>query len=708
MSDITLTSSMRANLSSLRMISGQMGKTQERLSTGLKVNSAIDNASSYYQARSLTNRAADLAALLDNMGQGIQTINAAIEGLESGTAFLEQMSSIAAQAVAQPAGGSASGDVSGGDDDSGTVTKPIEDFINEGYQVINAGATADEIEALIADGAKLVLDGDVILDRGLNITNKDVIINGNGHKITFTGDNAAAITVDGATASADISNVKIEATGENVVGIKATNGGAVTFDSKNNIAVSGTGAQKVWYRDEKLYDGKGNTKAIIDQIGAAGLAATAANQFYAPGIAQNDADFGQGNWYLPSIGELMDLYGTDTQAMTGSYGTSGATGENKALVNAALAKLGGDAAQLSNGYYWSSSENNDNFSWGLDMISGARGTNAKNIGSSFRIFQHLENCFYPFNSSEAASGSEGTGGMSAPQIGDVMYSDKTWGSADDYAAAKAAGKIAVGIVCDVNEGDGSVKIVNLKDLKFSSASSQNNFNPDNPYTGSTSYCYWSANYTDITGIDNYNGTALLPAMKSSGKITFTNETASGGTGSGTGTDDSTIADSSAGIDRTYQEQFNTALNEYDKLIADTSYQGINLLKGGKLSVTFNETRSHRFTVQGQDMTAAALGLNTADWATIADAAKSLDNIVKALDTIRGFQAELGNNYQIIQTRQNFTGALVDVLETGSDNLTLADMNEESANYLALQTRQHLAINSLSLAAQSAQSILSLF
>ncbi|MBR1949009.1 MAG: flagellin, partial [Alphaproteobacteria bacterium] len=76
--------------------------------------------------------------------------------------------------------------------------------------------------------------------------------------------------------------------------------------------------------------------------------------------------------------------------------------------------------------------------------------------------------------------------------------------------------------------------------------------------------------------------------------------------------------------------------------------------------------------------------------------------------IRSFSAELGNNYAIIQTRQNFTDALTDVLETGADNLVLADMNEASAEYLMLQTRQQLAINSLSLASQSAQSILSLF
>ena len=92
---ITLTASMRSNLSSLKVIQSQMDKTQERLSTGKKVNSAIDNASSYYQARSLTNRAADLDSLLDSMGQGIQTIQAANEGIEAVTSFVEQMKSIA-------------------------------------------------------------------------------------------------------------------------------------------------------------------------------------------------------------------------------------------------------------------------------------------------------------------------------------------------------------------------------------------------------------------------------------------------------------------------------------------------------------------------------------------------------------------------------------------------------------------------------------
>ena len=88
MSTITLTASMRSNLSSLKSIQKQMDTTQERLSTGKKVNSAIDNASSYYQSRALTNRASDLDSLLDSMGQGIQTIQAANEGIEALTSYV--------------------------------------------------------------------------------------------------------------------------------------------------------------------------------------------------------------------------------------------------------------------------------------------------------------------------------------------------------------------------------------------------------------------------------------------------------------------------------------------------------------------------------------------------------------------------------------------------------------------------------------------
>jgi len=87
---------------------------------------------------------------------------------------------------------------------------------------------------------------------------------------------------------------------------------------------------------------------------------------------------------------------------------------------------------------------------------------------------------------------------------------------------------------------------------------------------------------------------------------------------------------------------------------------------------------------------------------------SIEKATMAIEKLRGYASAFGNNYSIVQTRESFTTNLINVLEEGADKLTLADMNEESANMLALQTRQQLAINSLSLASQAAQSVLKLF
>ena len=87
---------------------------------------------------------------------------------------------------------------------------------------------------------------------------------------------------------------------------------------------------------------------------------------------------------------------------------------------------------------------------------------------------------------------------------------------------------------------------------------------------------------------------------------------------------------------------------------------------------------------------------------------SISGVEKAISTLRSMASTFGNNYSIVENRQEFTENLINVLTEGADKLTLADMNEESANMLALQTRQQLAINSLSLASQASQSVLKLF
>ena len=158
-------------------------------------------------------------------------------------------------------------------------------------------------------------------------------------------------------------------------------------------------------------------------------------------------------------------------------------------------------------------------------------------------------------------------------------------------------------------------------------------------------------------------------------------------------------------------QYNEILEQINQLANDSSYKGVNLLRKDDLRVIFNEDRSSYIDVKGTDASSAGLGLTAvdkADWSTNGGVDDTITAIEDAINTLRDMASEFGNNYSIVQTRQDFTENLINVLEEGSDNLILADMNEESANMLALQTRQQLGINSLSLASQAAQSVLQLF
>lgn len=164
---------------------------------------------------------------------------------------------------------------------------------------------------------------------------------------------------------------------------------------------------------------------------------------------------------------------------------------------------------------------------------------------------------------------------------------------------------------------------------------------------------------------------------------------------------------------TSMKQYNEILDQIDQLAKDSGYKGVNLLQDNDLKVVFNEDRSSYLTINGTFADTSDEGLKISraeDWTNPDNEAidASISELENAITSLRNMASEFGNNYLIVENRENFTESLINVLEEGSDKLTLADMNEESANMLALQTRQQLAINSLSLASQAAQSVLSLF
>src|SRR5690606_20609697 len=151
----------------------------------------------------------------------------------------------------------------------------------------------------------------------------------------------------------------------------------------------------------------------------------------------------------------------------------------------------------------------------------------------------------------------------------------------------------------------------------------------------------------------------------------------------------------------------------DKLSDDASFNGVNLLRGDLLTITFNETGTSSIDVQTKD----SMALNSAKLEIFDLEPKELDldsgidellgTLKNALAHVRTQSSNFGQNLSLVENRQNFTKQMINTLQTGAANLTLADMNEEAANLLALQTRQQLSSNSLSLASQADQSVLQL-
>jgi len=173
------------------------------------------------------------------------------------------------------------------------------------------------------------------------------------------------------------------------------------------------------------------------------------------------------------------------------------------------------------------------------------------------------------------------------------------------------------------------------------------------------------------------------------------------------------------VDRAnYAKTFDEIRGQIDKLSQDSGYRGTNFLGKDKETLTVEfapKTGDSTLTIQGFNATSAGLTINAAGTNWEADGSTgtkaittSAGELEKALDALRSESSKLSANLSVVTTRQDFTDTMINTLTIGADNLTLADMNEEGANMLMLQTRQNLGISSLSMASQAAQAVLRLF
>jgi flagellin len=162
-------------------------------------------------------------------------------------------------------------------------------------------------------------------------------------------------------------------------------------------------------------------------------------------------------------------------------------------------------------------------------------------------------------------------------------------------------------------------------------------------------------------------------------------------------------------------QYDTIRSQIDNVSSDSGYRGLNLLsKVNTLTVTFNENASSTLNVIGFLANSTGLSLTSAggagksNWQSNSSITADAAKMDTAISTLRTNTQTLAANLNIITTRQGFTDNMINTLQTGADNLTLADMNQEGANMLMLQTRQSLGTTSLSMSSQAAQSVLKLF
>ena len=684
MNQISLTAPMRSNLLSLQNIARQQDIVQNRLATGLKVSSAIDNPSAYYTAASLSNRAADLTALLDAMSQGVQTIKTASEAIDSATKFLEQAKATANQALetSQPIAAR----VSNEEELLAAVASGQQGFI-----VLENDITLTETLEL-KDGQKLV--GDNYFQEGLNLPNRklkfslgdefrDAVSLGNNSTFSnldisvntrSNGEGRFAVNAAGKY-NLNISNLNIYM--EKNDGISAAvnlSSGChdVTFSgtiTTNINSASSTFGLRINNGKNIIIDGKLNCKSD-DSAANYALFASSGSEIIcqAESVINTTGNIQLSNSSLDFYGQLsgrhirltadsilnvmdnaeINLKNNTSSGIAFDLG-SGTLNIYKAIVNlqtgpgnqAALSKGSSNDAGLSvlNLHSGSILNINTQASYAIwlrgnsaenGMTINAMNGSKLNINSPTGIQRSLYNTFNFYSGAEIAVSQNnnflGYWEITTDwQLSDTMTSDLT---------------SKEGLFCERKNDSEAPPVINLPDLA-----------PD----------------------------------------TFTPQTFTAGT-----------------VSLIKCEDFSTILDQYDSLIKDASYKGINLLDGQNLKVNFNEDRSSMIEVPGYDVNTENLGLVTKEWNSQEDIEKSISELEGAISSLRSFASAFGNYYSIVTTRQDFTENLINVLEEGADKLTLADINEESANMLALQTSQQLAINSLSLASQAAQSVLKLF
>jgi flagellin-like hook-associated protein FlgL len=614
--DVNLSKAVRSNLLSLQSTAASMAKTQERLATGLKVNSALDNPTNFFTAASLNSRAGDMSNLLDSMSNGIKTIEAADNGLSSITRTVESMQSTLRQA------------------------RQDKSFKTQSF-AIDAGAT------------------------GL---------------LEFTGG----------------------AVGSSAVGVSLGSGSAVpsTFAASADYQSPGTSGSVSF----AFVAAPGNTwSASDDQIIGLNIDSDAMpvgvilDQSHVLAAGNNDTSIDDGYEYAEALNAAISDAGLSSRV------TAAFDGTNVSITSS----LVGTASHV------------DIDGINTDYDGGGTIT----FGTSFGV-------------SAAATSTDGTGGAdkqitisNGTETASITLTSADAGSITDARSYIQSQLTAQGVTGITVGGTGNrIDLEGAADgsntITVGGADAATVFGTSGTQTaGATAGTY---SVDQLVQSINTN-TALKDKVRASndnGKLRIENLSTEALEIEGIGSDgeiDGTSGTTDIGgneVRKNLVKQFNELRDQLDKLADDASFNGINLLRGDKLKLTFNESGTSTIDIQAKDadgdptsVNNTTLGITSAvdaDFDSDASLDARLGKLGDALGKLRSQASAFGSNLSIVENRNDFTKSMINTLETGAANLTLADTNQEAANLLALQTRQQLSSTALSMASQADQAVLRLF
>jgi flagellin-like hook-associated protein FlgL len=587
-SNITLSAGVRQNLLALQNTASLLSVTQNRLATGKKVNSALDNPTNFFTSSALSARSSDLSSLLDSMSNGINTLKAADNGITAITTTVQTLKATVTQARQDASFKSTSYTV----DATAIGTATLKNLTISGGEVgttpvdiaLNAAATAT---TLTGTGANF----------GTDFTGGVITVN--GANVTIRGDSAAvAASVTGAGGS-DLSVADPD--------LSALDGETITIDDgTNTVTYTFTNAAS-GQKADLLTDLNANGFTVTAT--AAGLdisRADGVNFTVTTSDSAVDAVVGVANNTTTTNG--VEAFDATAATVEADFDTAGITGLTASVV-------GGQVV--------------------LSLASGADVT----IAGDDTLLTAIG---FASGNRTSTNGVEG-GVQTVDQLVTTIN-----------AHASLTGKVKAS-----NDG-GKLNIQNLSTL-------------------------------DLTVV----GAAST--------------TINGGTGSG-----NTVTVGGNTVRANLITQFNDLRTQLDKIADDSSFNGVNLLRGDTLKIVFNENNTSSISIVAQNANGINSSVLGVDVATATEFASNtaldtrLDELGAALTQLRSQASAFGSNLSIVQNRQEFTKSMITTLQVGADALVLADSNEEAANLLALQTRQQLSTTALSLASQADQAVLRLF